>query len=105
MDMDAEREKVERILGITRCAQCGHRLDGEVDCPFCLAMKGFSDDRTRLPGRRTGLSLWVYMTATLLTFPLSLPWLIKSKKLARTHKAAFGAVCTLWLVMLGLWFV
>jgi len=31
----ADRGEVDEVLGIVRCARCGHRLQGEIECPFC----------------------------------------------------------------------
>jgi hypothetical protein len=28
-------ENIDEILGIVRCVRCGHRLEGEIECPFC----------------------------------------------------------------------
>jgi len=42
--MQEHDERTDEILGITRCVQCGQRLDGEIECPFCsiieAGMKG-----------------------------------------------------------------
>lgn len=94
-------QRTDEILGITRCAQCGHRLDGGIECPFCAAMRGF--DETDAP--RPRLPLWVYMTAMFLTFPLSLPWLVMSRRLTPWHKIVFVLVFVLWFMALGAWFL
>lgn len=37
--MDERDGHMDEILGITRCVQCGQRLDGEIECPFCAAIE------------------------------------------------------------------
>lgn len=96
-------DRTDEILGITRCAQCGHRLEGEVDCPFCAAMRGY-EDAPHAPVRHA-LPLWAYLTAMFLTFPLSLPWLVMSRRLRPVQKLVFVAVFSLCLIVAGLWFV
>lgn len=39
--------KMDEILGVMRCEQCGHRLEGEIECPFCSSF-----DNQRLSSRR-----------------------------------------------------
>lgn len=93
-------EKTDEILGISRCAQCGHRLEGEVDCPFCSAMRGYEGahrSRKRVP-------LWIYLTAILLTFPLSIPWIVRSQRLSAPLKAATFAVGLIWMSTV-IWFL
>ena len=99
--MDEEQERTDEILGITRCARCGHRLEGEVDCPFCEAVRGFDGagkERPRLP-------LWVLVTAMLMTFPLSLPWIVMSRRLLPWQKAVIAMAGLIWIAIVGQWFV
>jgi hypothetical protein len=95
-------EKTDEILGITRCARCGHRLEGEVDCPFCAAMRGLEGPARERPARRT--PLWVYMTAILLSFPLSIPWILTSRRLNFSQKMVALAVGVLWMSTV-IWFL
>jgi len=102
---DYTDEKIEEILGITRCAQCGHRLEGEVECPFCAVMRGYDSPVPEGMAREHhGMSLWVYLTAMLMTFPLSLPWLLMSRRLTAAQKAATLAVGVIWSVTV-IWFI
>ncbi len=39
--------EIDEILGVIRCERCGHRLEGEIECPFCPAF-----DNRRLSSRR-----------------------------------------------------
>jgi len=99
---DKADERTEEILGITRCAQCGQRLEGEVDCPFCSAMRGFDPDPDERPGQR--VPLWIYLTAILMAFPLSLPWLVMSGRLNLWQKAATLAAGIIWMSTV-IWFL
>lgn len=93
-------EETDRILGITRCARCGHRLGGEVECPFCSAMRGVEGPERELKR----VPLWIYLTAMLLTFPLSSPWLLMSRRLSVPMKAATFAACIFWMYTV-IWFI
>jgi len=62
-----DQENIDEILGITRCVKCGHRLSGEVECPFCSAISEKKQKR-----QKGGLPKWAYITACFLTSPLSL---------------------------------
>ena len=84
-----EQEKLDEILGITRCAQCGHRLEGEIECPFCAAV--------REPRRRGDVPKWFYITACFLTSPLSLYSIIKTDRLSRFEKSLAFSGCLIWL--------
>jgi hypothetical protein len=53
-----EEEPVDEILGRTRCARCGQRLDGEIECPFC---SHFPD-----PPAPAHTPVWIVLTAVLL---------------------------------------
>jgi hypothetical protein len=33
--MVMKQDDIDEKLGITGCARCGHRLEGEIECPFC----------------------------------------------------------------------
>jgi hypothetical protein len=74
-----KQEETDEILGITRCARCGHRLEGEIECPFC-SMFPDAPKKERVPK-------WIYLTACFLTSPLSLYFLITTKRLNNFEKA------------------
>lgn len=58
------QDDIDEVPGITRCARCGHRLEGETECPFCSLFSGKPE--------KTGLPKWIFITAYFLTLPLSL---------------------------------
>ena len=103
---DYNDPSTDEILGITRCARCGHRLEGEVDCPFCAVMRGVDGPAPEdVPlGTRHSMSLWIYLTAMLMTFPLSLPWLLMSSRLSASQKAV-SLIAGIMLSAAVIWFV
>lgn len=82
-------DDTDEILGITRCARCGHRLDGDVECPFCTL---FPDK----PGKER-VPKWVFITACFLTSPFSLYYIIKTDRLSSLEKIAAFSGCLVWL--------
>ncbi|GBE06290.1 MAG TPA: hypothetical protein ENH31_02950 [Nitrospirae bacterium] len=90
------KERTDEILGITRCARCGHRLEGEIECPFCAV---FSD-----PPKKRELSRWVYITTCFLSSPLSLYSIIRSNRLNISEKILAFTGCVMWLGLYFLWF-
>jgi hypothetical protein len=84
-ESDAERDE---ILGRTRCARCGHILDGEIECPFCA----FFPDEHHVQR----VSKWVFLTACFLTSPLSLPFLFLTQRLTPVEKTIAGSGMVLW---------
>jgi hypothetical protein len=84
-----DQEKTEEVLGMTRCARCGHRLDGEIECPFCSL---FPD-----PPRQHVLPKWVYLTACFLTSPLSSYFVLTRRRLNLFEKIVAVSGCMLWL--------
>jgi hypothetical protein len=90
------KEEVDEILGITRCARCGHRLDGEIECPFCSMF----DD----PPKKEGIPKWVFITACFLTSPISLYPIIKTDRLNGTEKLIAFSGCLIWVFVFGFWF-
>jgi len=82
------RREMDEILGIVRCARCGHRLDGHEDCPFCAAV-GNTGGLGRLPD-------WIFVTACFLTSPLSLYAIIKTDRLGPTGKLLTFSGCLVW---------
>ena len=102
---DYTEEETDEILGITRCAECGHRLEGEVDeCPFCAVIGGL--DGAVSKSSRHAAPLWIITTAMLMSFPLSLPWLITSSRLTLMQKIVTLLACLIWgggIAVLYLW--
>jgi len=86
-----DQENIDEVLGITRCVRCGHRLDGEIECPFCSAVSGEKEK-----GKKGGLPKWVYITACFLTSPFSLYFIIKTKRLSFPEKIFAFCGCLLW---------
>ena len=84
-----EQDELDEILGITRCAQCGHRLEGEIECPFCAAIPG--------PRGKVPVPKWIYIAACFLTSPLSLYTIIKTDRLSRIEKSLAFSGCFFWL--------
>jgi hypothetical protein len=84
-----DQDQVDEALGITRCVQCGHRLDHEVECPFCSVVQE-STGMAALPK-------WILITACFLTSPLSVYFVLKNKQLSAIEKALTLSGCLLWL--------
>jgi len=79
------QEEIDEALGISRCARCGHRLDNEVECPFCSL---FPDHE-----KRRSVPKWVFLTTCFFTAPLSIFVLLKTSRLNIIEKAvAFSGV-------------
>jgi hypothetical protein len=87
-----DQENIDEVLGITRCAICGQRLDGEIECPFCSA---FPDKKQKI--KKSELPKWVYITACFLTSPLSLYFIIKTRRLNFLEKILAFCGCIFWL--------
>jgi hypothetical protein len=84
--------ELDEVLGITRCVRCGQRLEGEAACPVC---SGYYADSPGTPLKRR-IPKWVYLTACFLTSPLSLWFIVKSKRLSDVEKALAASGCLLW---------
>jgi hypothetical protein len=84
-----EENNIDEILGITRCVRCGHRLEGEVECPFCAIV-------LESP-RKKDKPKWMYITAYFLTSPLSLYAILKTKRLNLFEKILAFSGCLIWL--------
>lgn len=91
-----DNEKLDDILGITRCVRCGHRLEGEVECPFCSL---FPDTKPSRTFRKLG-----YLTACFLTSPLSIYFVARNRNLTIVEKIMTSSGCFLWLGLFLLWF-
>lgn len=83
-----DHEKTDEILGIVRCARCGHRLQGEIECPFCSLFPE--------PERKEAVPKWVYITACFLTSPLSLYFILNNKSLSNAEKILAFSGCLIW---------
>jgi len=86
-----DREELDDVLGITRCGRCGHRLEGEVECPFC-SMFPDAPVKSRVPK-------WVYLTACFLTSPLSLYFVIRTSRLNHFEKALAASGALVWALL------
>jgi hypothetical protein len=80
---------IDEIIGITRCVRCGHRLEGEVECPFCSIV-------LEQP-KKQALPKWIYIMAYFLSSPLSIFAILKNKKLTLFEKILSCSGCLVWL--------
>ena len=92
--MTEDDVNLDELLGRTRCARCGEVLDGEIECPFCSLFP----DRTRV--RRT--PKWVFLTACFLTSPLSLPFVLTTRRLTGMEKVVVASGMLMWLGVFSL---
>lgn len=83
-----EGQNLDDVLGITRCARCGHRLDGLIECPFCAVVE-------RQP-RSHRSNKWVYLVACFLTSPLSIYSVVRTGRLSLGEKVLAVSGCILW---------
>ena len=89
-------DDLDEALGITRCARCGHRLEGEIECPFCSLFPE--------KPRKTVRPKWVFITACFLTSPLSLYAIVTTHKLNVAEKVLAFSGCLLWAGLYLLFF-
>lgn len=87
--MGMHREDLDEALGIMRCARCGHRLDGEIECPVCSGYYHSAKKKKPIPK-------WVYMTAFFLTSPLSIYCILRTDRLTPVEKWVAASGCLLW---------
>lgn len=90
-----EREKLDEIIGVVRCARCGHRLEGEIECPFCSM---FPD-----PPVKSRIPKWIFFTACFLTSPLSLYVIVTTRRLRTAEKILASSGFLLWSVLYVAW--
>ena len=86
--MPVSQDDIDEALGITRCARCGEKLQGEIECPFC----------SLCPEKplKTGLPKWIFITACFMTSPFSLLAVITTKKLNVLEKVLAFSGCLFW---------
>jgi hypothetical protein len=89
-------DDINEALGITKCARCGHRLEGEIECPFCSLFPE--------KPRRSGTPKWIFITACFLTSPLSLYAVITTQRLNIFEKVIAFSGCLLWFGLYQLFF-
>jgi hypothetical protein len=89
--MTDDQDKTDEILGVVRCARCGHRLEGEIECPFCSLFQE--------PARSNALPKWIFITAYFLTSPLSLYFIIKNNRLSNFEKVLTLSGCLFWFAL------
>jgi hypothetical protein len=94
--MDDNQDRIDEILGIVRCAHCGHRLDNEIECPFCSIVDQKSNRKDILPK-------WVYITACFFTSPLSIYFIFRGGRLNAFEKMLALSGCLLWPGLYFLW--
>jgi len=83
------------ILGVVKCVRCGHRLEGEIECPFCSVFEE--------PTKVHRLPKWIYMTACFLTSPLSVYFIIRNNRLTSWEKVLTVSGCLLWAAIYLSW--
>lgn len=94
--MLVNRDDTDDALGIVRCARCGHRLEGEIECPFCSLFPE--------KPHAVGTPAWVFLTACFLTSPLSLPAVITTQRLTLLQKIFAFSGCLFWFGLFRLVF-
>jgi len=82
-------DELDEALGISRCAQCGHRLDGEIECPVCSAFY-------QKPAKKDAVPKWIYFTAYFLTSPFSIYFILKSPRLSLLEKIIAASGALIW---------
>jgi hypothetical protein len=87
------QDELDEALGITRCAECGQRLDGEIECPVC---SGYY----HTPSKKMQIPKWVYITACFLTSPLSIYFIAKTNRLDLLEKFLAASGCLIWAYLL-----
>jgi hypothetical protein len=90
------QEDIDEVLGITRCAHCGHRLEGETECPFCSLFPSKT--------KKAGLPKWTFLTACFLTSPLSIYAAMTTKQLNVFEKMFALSGCLFWVGLGHLFF-
>ena len=80
--------EIDEVLGVVRCDRCGHRLENEIECPFCSLF----DE----PAKKKLLPKWIYLTACFLTSPLSIYFVVKNSRLNVLEKIAAVSGGCLW---------
>ncbi len=83
-----DQDELDDILGITRCVQCGQRLEGAVECPFCSAVSGISP--------QSSVPTWFLITGYFATAPLSFYFIVKSRRLTILQKSICLSGCFFW---------
>lgn len=89
------QDNIDDILGITRCVQCGQRLEGDVECPFCSVVSGISPE-ARVP-------TWLLITGFFVTAPVSFYFIMKSRRLTVLKKSICLSGCFLWGLLVLQW--
>lgn len=79
---------INEVLGVVRCERCGHRLENEIECPFCSQFQE--------PARKNILPKWVYLTACFLTSPFSIYFIVNDSRLTLFEKIMGISGCGLW---------
>ena len=90
-NMTNDQDKTDEILGVVRCARCGHRLEGEIECPFCSLFQEST--------KSNALPKWIYITACFLTSPLSVYFILKNNRLSTIEKVLTFSGCLSWFAL------
>jgi hypothetical protein len=84
--------EMDELLGVVRCERCGHRLNGEIECPFCSLFP--------VPSRKERMPKWIFVTACFLTSPLSIYFILKDRRLTAFEKILTASGCCAWFALL-----
>jgi hypothetical protein len=90
-----DQDNLDDILGITRCVQCGQRLEGDIECPFCSAVSGMSP-KARVP-------VWLLIAGYFFTAPVSFYFIMKSGRLTVLQKSLCLSGWFLWGLLVLQW--
>ena len=83
-----DQDDRDELPGVTKCARCGHRLNNEIECPFCSLF----DE----PDGKNVLPKWIYLTACFLTSPFSIYFVLKDQRLSLPEKVFASLGSCLW---------
>jgi hypothetical protein len=89
------QDDLDEILGISRCAICGYRLDGEIECPFCSIVTDIQ--------RKSLLPKWLYIALCFIASPFTLYSIIKTDRLDKFEKFLAFTGFFFWLSVYLLW--
>jgi hypothetical protein len=90
-----KQDDLDEILGITRCVRCGHRLNGEIECPFCAVVA----ERTQ----KALFPKWLLILMYFFSSPFSLYFIKNSERLNIPEKIISSSGCFFWMIIYFGW--